>query len=98
MYNHMLKYDVEADMYANDWLFSLFLSILPDSSTDITSIFISNFFRYKWEFFYKLILSILKYLEPRIMKAKSMFDILELFKNTVSSPHFKYNSGQLPWL
>ena len=87
----MLKNDLEAEMYANDWLFSLFLSILPDTSTAITALFITNFFRYKWEFFYKLILSILKHLEPRVLKARSMFDILELLKNNVSSANFKYN-------
>lgn len=49
-------------MYASDWIFSLFASVLPESNSAVTSAFFDKFFRHRWEFFYKLILSILEHL------------------------------------
>ena len=34
------------------------------------------FFRYKWEFFYKLILSILEHLAPKLLEAEDFFSIM----------------------
>lgn len=57
--DHLEKLGVSPDMYASDWIFSLFCSVLPEQDTELTSAFFNLFFEYQWEFFYKLILTIL---------------------------------------
>ena len=59
LHRHFEEHNVVAEMYAKDWIFGLFASILPDNQSHITAQFFSLFFEYKWEFFYKLTLSIL---------------------------------------
>lgn len=51
---------MRVEMYASDWIFGLFASVIP---LDHMAYFFSNFYQYKWIFFYKLILTILKFLE-----------------------------------
>ena len=59
---HFEEHQVQSEMYASDWIFSLFCSVLPESSSTVTSSFFTQFFTYKWEFFYKLVLSILEHI------------------------------------
>lgn len=63
-------------MYASDWIFGMFTSVLPENNSKITAKFFTCFFRYKWEFFYKLILSILEHLAPKLEREEDMFNIL----------------------
>ena len=57
--SHFSEHSVKPEMYARDWIFSLFTSVLPETNSKVTASFFSQFFVYKWEFFYKLVLSIL---------------------------------------
>jgi hypothetical protein len=56
---HFEMNQVQPEMYASDWIFSLFCSVLPENNSKVTASFFNQFFAHKWEFFYKLILSIL---------------------------------------
>ena len=78
-------------MYASDWIFSLFTSVLPENDSELTSKFFTNFFTYKWEYFYKLILSILQILKPRILQAGDMMSILQEIKIAMSNKNDPYN-------
>ena len=73
---HFAEHQVRPEMYASDWIFSLFSSVLPETNSKVTASFFTQFFKYKWEFFYKLILSILEHIEARLLEAQDMFNIL----------------------
>ena len=62
LHEHFEDLGVTADLYASDWIFSVFTSVLPENNTEVTSAFFTLFFKYKWEFFYKLVLTILSHI------------------------------------
>lgn len=78
-------------MYASDWIFSAFASVLPENETHITSAFFSSFFKYKWEFFYKLILTILQHIQEKLLEEQDMFSILQQVKIAMSNKNDPYN-------
>lgn len=43
-------------MYASELIFSAFTMVLPEKETNVTAAFFNLYFKYRWEFFYKLIL------------------------------------------
>jgi hypothetical protein len=67
LHDHFESFSVRPEMYASDWIFSVFTSVLPENETAITSAFFSSFFKYKWEFFYKLILTILQHIQDKLL-------------------------------
>lgn len=73
---HFEEHIVQPEMYASDWIFSLFSSVLPETNSKVTASFFTQFFTYKWEFFYKLVLSILSHIEDKLLEAEDMFSIL----------------------
>lgn len=73
---HFDEHQVRTEMYASDWIFSLFASVLPETNSKVTASFFTQFFRYRWEFFYKLILSILEHIEQKILECNDLFSIL----------------------
>jgi hypothetical protein len=74
---HFEEHSVRPEMYASDWIFSVFTSVLPETDSLVTSAFFSLFFKYKWEFFYKLILTILFHIQDKILETDDMFSILQ---------------------
>ena len=78
-------------MYASDWIFSVFTSVLPEDDSEITAAFFSLFFQYKWEFFYKLILTILTHIKDKILENDDMFSILQQVKIAMSNKNDPYN-------
>lgn len=65
-------------MYASDWIFGLFASVIP---LEKMSAFFSKFYQFKWIFFYKLILSILKFLEKELLQEDELWNILNQIKS-----------------
>ena len=82
---------VRPEMYASDWIFSVFTSVLPEKNSKVTSKFFSLFLEHKWEFFYKLILTILKHSQAKILAHDDMFSILQEVKVTMSSKNDPMN-------
>ena len=76
LHAHFEEHQVRPEMYASDWIFSIFCSVLPEDNSKVTAAFFSKFFKYKWEFFYKLILTILNHIKGQILKLDDMFSIL----------------------
>jgi len=74
--DHFEEHNVQPAMYASDWIFSLFASVLPETNSKVTASFFTQFFKFKWEFFYKLVLSILNHIKPKLFEAQDMFSIL----------------------
>lgn len=76
LHDHFEEYGVNPQMYASDWIFSVFTSVLPETDTDTTAAFFTLFFKYKWEFFYKLVLTILSHIQNDLLKEDEMFGII----------------------
>ena len=75
IHRHFQEHDIVTELYANDWLFSLFCSSLPIDNTKVTGTFFTKFFEHKWEFFYKLILTILDQLQSKLLILNTQFSI-----------------------
>ena len=89
--DHFDEHQVQTEMYASDWIFSLFCSVLPENQSSITSSFFTQFFEHKWEFFYKLVLSLLEHIQPKLLAAEDMFSILQQIKIAMSNKNDPYN-------
>lgn len=88
---HFEEHQVRTEMYASDWIFSLFASVLPETNSKVTAAFFTFFFRYRWEFFYKLILSILEHIQDTILECNDMFSTLQQIKIAMSNKNDPYN-------
>lgn len=64
-------------MYASDWIFALFANLIPLSKFHL---FLDNFFKQSWGFFYRFSLSFLKSIESSIIKADDLSEILTIVK------------------
>ena len=76
LHDHFEEHNVSPQMYASDWIFSIFTSVLPETNTTVTSAFFTLFFKHKWEFFYKLVLTILSHIQPQLLAEDEMFSVL----------------------
>lgn len=87
---HFEEYGITPTMYASDWIFSLFTSVLPESDSEVTAAFFNLFFEYKWEFFYKLILTILQFVKVKLLAAVDMMQIMQEIKILMSNRNDPY--------
>eukprot|EP00347_Sterkiella_histriomuscorum_P000966 403373845 len=78
VFSHFCLHNLKVEMYASDWIFGLFASVIP---LEKMSAFFSKFYQYKWIFFYKLILSILKFLEEELLQEDELWNILNQIKS-----------------
>jgi hypothetical protein len=68
LHEHFELHQVRPNVFASDWIFSSFMSIIPEDNYKLSSSFFTKFFRYKWEFFYKLILTILQHIQEKLLE------------------------------
>ena len=73
LHRHFAQFDVQCKMYATEWCFSLFGSVVP--ANEMVSV-LDNFFRKGWIFFYKFVIYILKRLEKQLLEARDLADII----------------------
>lgn len=90
LHDHFEENQVRMEMYAGDWMFAIFTSVLPENNSQVTSQYFNMFFKYKWEFFYKLILSILEHLTPKLLEAEDFFSIMQTIKIAMSNKNDPY--------
>ncbi len=57
LHSHFVVHNTRAEMYASEWIFGLFSSVVP---LELMGEFYSCFFAQRWIYFYKLVLTILK--------------------------------------
>ena len=69
---------MRVEMYASDWIFALFTSVIP---LEHVGLFLSKFYRFRWIFFYQLILSVLKFLERELLQEDELWNILNQIKS-----------------
>lgn len=62
--SHFEQHTLRVEMYASDWIFALFASVIP---LEHVGQFLGKFYRHRWIFFYQLILSVLKFLERELL-------------------------------
>lgn len=74
---HFTEHRVLVEMYATDWCFSLFGSVVPIN--ELAPIY-DKFFREGWIFFYKIVLIILKRLERVLLRQSETGEILSPLK------------------
>jgi len=60
----------------------------------VTGQFFSLFFKYQWEFFYKLVLTILEHIETLLLCQLDMFSVLQQVKIAMSNKndYYSYNA------
>lgn len=77
LYNHLLNLNIAVQMFATEWLVTLFTSSVPiDQSHQV----LSKFFKNGWVFIYKLFLEITTRLSEKIMHTRSFAGILNILK------------------
>ena len=73
----MTRFNLRASIYASEWIFGLFASVVP--SMHMTTFF-DNFFEHRWHFFYQLVLTLLKRHEHEIQNEEDMYNLLRAIK------------------
>lgn len=73
LHRHFANFDIQCRMYATEWCFSLFGSVVP--ANEMVSV-LDNFFSKGWIFFYKFVIYILKRLEKQLLEAHDLADII----------------------
>jgi Rab-GTPase-TBC domain len=75
--NHLKNNRVEIEMFASNWIFTLFTNSIP---TEVVHYFLIEFFKFGWPFFYRFSLTILKILSSKILKTDADDEIMEIIK------------------
>ena len=65
IHSHFLEHNILTEMYAGDWIFCLFMNVIP---LDISHQFLDMFFKEGWLFFYKFALSILSVFKHKLLE------------------------------
>lgn len=73
LHRHFAQFDVTCKMYATEWCFSLFGSVVP--ANEMVTV-LDEFFKKGWIFFYKFVMYILFRLESRLLAANDLADII----------------------
>ena len=90
VHKHFEMHQVRPETYASEWLFSVFQSVIPESNSEVSAAFFTLFFKFKWEFFYKLVLTIFKHIQKDVLKHEEMFGILQCIKMAMCTKNDPY--------
>ena len=77
VHDHMTILEVKYEMFALNWVISMFTSFMP---LPFTIVFWKRFFKDGWKEFYKVIYRIFKELQDQILSAEDMPEVLEAFR------------------
>jgi hypothetical protein len=91
LHEHFERHQVRPELYASDLIFSVFTMVLPETETHVTAAFFNLFFTYKWEFFYKLILTVLDHIREQLLACDDMLSTFEQIKIAMSNKNDPYN-------
>ena len=64
-------------MFATDWILTLFSSLIP---FDIHQIFLTNFLKEGWSYFYNVVLTFLKEIQTDLLEQNEFGDVLITLK------------------
>ncbi|CAG9322285.1 unnamed protein product [Blepharisma stoltei] len=82
VHRQFAEHRISSEMYATDWLFTMFGSVVP--VREMVNI-LDQFFRKGWSFIYRFVIAILKCLEETILQARDSIEILGPLKITHQS-------------
>jgi hypothetical protein len=88
-------HDVKPVAYAGGFIFSIFMNVLPEDKTKISDAYFTLFFKYKWEFFYKLVLTVINHIKDRILMHDNQFDMLLEVKIAMSNKNDALNYANM---
>lgn len=77
VFSRIFQLNLSIQMFATDWLLTLFCNSVP---LDYSNSVLSKFFKYGWQFLYKLCVEIVTRLESKILAADKFSDVINLFK------------------
>ena len=77
LHDKLTEYHIRANVYASEWIFGLFASVIP---CDHMGLFFDMFFKHKWIFFYQLILALLSKHEDRIVNEEDFYHFTRQIK------------------
>ena len=77
LHERLTEYHIKANVYASEWIFGLFSSVIP---CDHMGDFFDLFFKHKWIFFYQLILSLLSKHEDKIVNEEDFYHFMRQIK------------------
>ena len=75
----METYNLKASIFASEWIFGLFASVIPP---DLMTTFFDRFFADSWNFFYQLVITLLKRHESVITSEEEMYNLLRMIKTS----------------
>lgn len=78
LFEHFDDHGILVEMYASDWIFCLFASLIPIGS--LYSDFLDNFLDKGWPYFYSICMALLDYFKDRLMKEAEIGEILYFIK------------------
>ena len=83
---HLEFHEINLEMFFTSWIIDLFSHIIPLNEYWA---FLNNFLTHKWDFFYRLILTILQKMQSIILEMDDWGEILEEIKDYVSKVKWK---------
>ena len=75
--SHFYDYSLDVQLFATDWLLTLFTNLVPIESSHKL---IGYFIKFGWIFIYKLLITILERLEDKLLATEDRLDMLRLIK------------------
>ena len=83
---HLKKFDVNLEIFTTQWIIDLFSHLIP---LEQYKLFLDSFFQKGFEFFYRLVLSVLNQISPDILKLREWSEVLEGIKEKMAYINWK---------
>lgn len=91
VHDHFNNYGVLPMLFAGEFIFSVFMKVIPEDKPVVSAAFFTLFLRYKWEFFYKMVLTVLNHSKESLLKRDELTGILEEVKIAMSNKNDTLN-------
>jgi len=82
----MIDFDIRLEIYSTQWIITLFSQVIP---LEEYYLFFDSFLRHGWDFFYRLVLTVLEKLASNIMVMEDWQEIIEGIKVEISQTKWK---------
>jgi len=89
---HFTRNVIDSQMFAMDWILTLYSVLIP---YDCHHIFLTNFMKEGWIYFYKVVLNFLKSIEKELCNEDELCDVLITLK-TLATPARNWGVSP-PW-